>query len=135
MTTETIKVMKDVLRKYPSFVDEFVPLIAKLSMDSISEAEGKIAFVWILGEFGEKIEESPYILEGLTKNELKDLNSPEFSSTLLMAIFKLFFKRAPECKRMLGAIFQEIITNSTDCILKQRAIFLHRLLRTNIGLA
>ena len=91
MTTETIKVMKDVLRKYPSFVDEFVPLIAKLSMDSISEAEGKIAFVWILGEFGEKIEESPYILEGLTKNELKDLNSPEFSSTLLMAIFLIKF--------------------------------------------
>ena len=52
-----------------------------------------------------------------------------------MAIYKLFFKRAPECKQLLGTIFQEIIQNSTDSTLKQRAIFLYRLLRTNIALA
>lgn len=135
VTTETIKVLKDILRKYPTFVDEFVPLIAKIQMESIAEAEGKIAFVWILGEFGDKIEEAPYILESLTKNEMKDLNSPEFSSALMMAIYKLFFKRAPECKQLLGTIFQEIIQNSTDSTLKQQAIFLYRLLRTNITLA
>merc|ERR1712032_134304 len=81
------------------------------------------------------IEEATYILESLTKNEMKDLNSPEFSGTLMMAIYKLFFKRAPECKQLLGNIFQEIIMNSTDSTLKQRAIFLYRLLRTNITLA
>lgn len=135
VTTETIKVLKDILRKYPTFVDEFVPLIAKIQMESIAEAEGKIAFVWILGEFGDKIEEAPYILESLTKNEMKDLNSPEFSSALMMAIYKLFFKRAPECKQLLGTIFQEIIQNSTDSTLKQQAIFLYRLLRANITLA
>ena len=90
--------LKDILRKYPSFIEDFAPLIAKIQMESIAEAEGKIAFVWILGQFGEQIEEAPYILESLANNEMKDLNSPEFSSTLMMAIYKLFFKRAPECK-------------------------------------
>ena len=66
---------------------------------------------------------------------MKDLNSPEFSSALLMAIYKLFFKRAPECKQLLSTIFQEIIQNSTDSTLKQQAIYLYRLLRSNITLA
>ena len=66
---------------------------------------------------------------------MKELNSAEFSGTLMMAIYKLFFKRAPECKQLLGTIFQEIIQNSTDSTLKQQAIFLYRLLRTNIALA
>ena len=29
--------------------------------------DGKIAFVWILGQFGHLIEESPYILEKLAE--------------------------------------------------------------------
>jgi hypothetical protein len=33
VTTQVIKVLKDVLRKYPAFIDDFVELLAKVSLD------------------------------------------------------------------------------------------------------
>jgi len=33
VTTETVKVLKDILRKYPDFVEDFVPFISKIQMD------------------------------------------------------------------------------------------------------
>ena len=76
VTTETIKVLKDILRKYPDFVEDFVPLICRVQTDQIIDNDGKIAFVWILGEFGHAIEDSPYILEKLAE-ESRELNDSE----------------------------------------------------------
>jgi len=90
--------------------------------------------MWILGQFGDRIEDSPYILEKMLV-ELKELNSPEFTAQLFQSVFKLFFIRAPEVKKLLAAIFQEIMTNGSDTILKQRAVFLYRAMQTDIQLA
>lgn len=57
--------------------------------------EGKTAYVWILGEFGELIDDSPYILEKMIE-EQKEFNSVKLSGALLVSLYKLFFKRAPE---------------------------------------
>jgi hypothetical protein len=43
------------------------------------------------------------------QEEMKELNSPAFSAGLLNAVFKLFFKRAPEMKKVLQSVFKEII--------------------------
>jgi len=37
--------------------------------------------------------------------DMKELNSPEFSNALLHSVFKLFFARAPEMKSILGMVF------------------------------
>ena len=58
----------------------------------------------------------------------QELNSPEFSSILLLSTFKMFFKRAPETQRLLAALFSQIMTGSNDTDLKQKAVFLYRLL-------
>lgn len=126
--------LKDILRKYPDFVDDFVPLMARIQTDQIIENEGKIAFVWILGEFGHLIEASPYILEKMAE-ECRELNDHELSSALLISVFKLFFKRAPETKALFTKLFQEIVQTGTDTHLKQRAIFLYRLMQTDLNLA
>ena len=33
VTTETVKVLKDILRRYPEFIDDFVPFLTKISLD------------------------------------------------------------------------------------------------------
>ena len=100
VTTETIKVLKDILRKYPDFVNDFVPLICRVQTDQILENEGKVSFVWILGQFGEQIEDSPYILEKLAEEQKEGNGDSELKSALFISIFKLFFKRAPETKAL-----------------------------------
>lgn len=129
-----IKVLKDVLRKYPSFIEDFVELLSKVSLDQIEEIEGKIALVWILGEFGHLIEDAPYLLERMV-DDIKEINSPEFTGILLTSAFSLFFKRAPETKQLLSTVFREVFNNSIDSALKQKATFLYRLMKTDLRLA
>mmetsp|Transcript_47570 Transcript_47570/g.34850 ORF Transcript_47570/g.34850 Transcript_47570/m.34850 type:complete len:344 (+) Transcript_47570:810-1841(+) len=134
VTTETIIVLKDILRKYRSFIEDFIPFFSKISLDQIQEVEGKVSYVWILGEFGELIDDAPYILEKII-DENKEFNSVKLQSILLTALFKLFFKRAPEVQHMLGAFLEQVIKNSVDTDMKQRAVFYYRLLKQDIALA
>ncbi len=134
VTTETVIVLKDILRKYRSFIEDFIPFFTKISLDQITEVEGKCAYVWILGEFGDLIEEAPYILEKMIE-EQKEFNSVKLTSTLLTSIFKLFFKRAPEVHKMLGSFLEQMIKSAADTDLKQRAVFYYRLLKTDVNLA
>jgi vesicle coat complex subunit len=117
VTTETVVVLKDILRKYRTFIDDFIPFFTKIALDQITEVDGKCAYVWILGEFGEEIDESPYILEKMIE-EQKEFNSVKLSSVLLTSIFKLFFKRAPEVQKMLGQFLDQLIRSAVDTDLK-----------------
>jgi hypothetical protein len=105
------------MRKYPDFVEDFVPFISKIGLEQIEDIEGKTGFVWILGAFCEQIPEAPYMIEKFLK-DMTELDSPEFSIILLISTFRMFFKRAPETKHILAGLFKEIMTNSTDTDLK-----------------
>ena len=90
--------------------------------------------MWILGEFGELIEDSPYILEKLIEDN-KEFNSVKLQSIILTSLFKLFFKRAPEVKSMMASFMEIVIRNCVDTDLKQRAVFYYRLLKLDVSLA
>jgi hypothetical protein len=57
-----------------------------------------------LGSFGHFIEDAPYMLEKMIE-DIKELQSAELSQGLLAATFRLFFKRAPETKKILASVF------------------------------
>ena len=80
------------------------------------------------------IPEAPYLLEKMV-DDIKEANSPEFTGILLTSVYSLFFKRAPETKKLLSSVFTHIFNKSTDSALKEKATFLYRLLKTNIKLA
>lgn len=127
VTTESLKALKDILRRYPDYIEDFIPFLTpKLALD-VQDVDGKTALCWLLGHFGEYIEHAPYMLEKMVE-DTKELQTPDLTANLLQASFKLFFKRAPEMKRVLALVFQEIMTNCFDTHLRQRAVMLYRLL-------
>mmetsp|Transcript_45288 Transcript_45288/g.61435 ORF Transcript_45288/g.61435 Transcript_45288/m.61435 type:complete len:265 (-) Transcript_45288:990-1784(-) len=134
VTTETIITMKDILRKYPAYIEDFVTFFEEIQLEHIIEVDGKIAYVWILGEFGDKIGLSPYILEKMNE-EVKELNSSLFTSTLINAAFKLFFKRAPEMHKILAQVFENVVKTNIDPELKQKVVFYHRIMQQDLSLA
>jgi AP-4 complex subunit beta-1 len=67
--------------------------------------------------------------------EQKEFNSVKLSSVLLTSLVKLFFKRAPEIKKMLGLFLEQLIKNANETDLKQKAVLYYRLLKTDITLA
>lgn len=90
-------VLKDVLRKYPNYIEHFYPFLARDCLEQITDHAGRCALVWILGHFGEQIDDSPYILEKIFEEEIEN-NQVDVLKYLVVASAKLFFKRAPEMK-------------------------------------
>jgi len=67
--------------------------------------------------------------------ECREVNNTELTSALFISVYKLFFKRAPETKALLQRLFTEVVSTGNDAHLKQRAIFLYRLMRTDLAKA
>lgn len=136
ITTEAVIVLKDFLRKYPERYEDIVPSLTKV-LRVIEETEGKIACIWMIGEYGETIEDAPYILESLIATfgeEPDNLVRQE----LLTATMKLFFKRPPELKEMLARLLNMAITPPTEggkivhVDVRDRALLYYRLLQYDV---
>jgi hypothetical protein len=67
----------------------------------VSEREAKAALVWMLGEYGQDVSDAPYVLESIVEGWAEE-DSEAVRLEILTAGAKLFFKRPPECHRLLG---------------------------------
>jgi len=49
LTTETLFVLKDILRKYPEMIEDFAIFFNREIISQLSDDRGQSAFVWIVG--------------------------------------------------------------------------------------
>ena len=132
IVSESFCVLRDLMRKYPALINEFLHLIESSIQILSNDPRGLSALIFILGEFGQKIENSPYILEYLSKLEI---HSSEFAYSLLLAGCKLFFKSPGEMQPILGKIFELILNNYKDVDLRDRVYYYYNLMKKDINLA
>ncbi|MDP2061008.1 MAG: hypothetical protein Q8J97_14795, partial [Flavobacteriaceae bacterium] len=129
---QTLVVMKDFLRKYVDieFVRPFLDTIVKSYQDMAFEDEdSRVAFAWVLGEFGEHIEDSPYLLLAMVQSF--NTEPYQLRIELLTSSMKLFFKRPPEMQPVLASMFSQAINDFSHADVHDRALLYYRLLRHN----
>lgn len=131
VTNSTLIVLKDVFRKHPSFCQDFAPFFNRGMLEQLTDIEGKAAFVWILGHFGEEFIEAPYILEKIIEEE-QDSNQIEIHTCLVVSCTRLFFKRAPEMKPILSQLFKIILKTSQNLDLRQKVMVYYKLMQQDI---
>lgn len=129
---ETVMVMQEVLRKYPERAPSVVPSLHKCLQKCESTEGGKAAVVWMLGEYGQLIDNAPYLLEPII-DEVDVENSTEVRCELLTAAVKLFIKRPPEMQVMLARLFTSCLRDSVPNLVRDKALFYYRLLRANVS--
>lgn len=129
---ETLCVIRDLSRKYPAVIEEFVGSIDNSILTVNNDPKGLSALLWILGEFGNKIENAPYIVDYLSKLEIQ---STEFAYSLLLSSCKLFFKSPGEMQPVLGHVFDSILKNYQDVDLRDRTYYYYNLMKKDINLA
>lgn len=129
---ESLCVIRDLSRKYPAVIEEFVGSIDNSILTVNNEPKGLSALLWILGEFGNKIENAPYIVDYLSKLEIQ---STEFAYSLLLSSCKLFFKSPGEMQPVLGHVFDSILKNYQDVDLRDRTYYYYNLMKKDINLA
>ena len=132
IVSESLCVLRDLIRKYPALINEFMQIIETSIQIISNDSRGLSALVFIVGEFGQKIENAPYILEYLSKLEI---HSSEFAYSLLLAGCKLFFKSPGEMQPILGKIFELILNNYKDVDLRDRVYYYYNLMKKDINLA
>lgn len=121
----------DLLRKYPDIFDNFVNMLEQSIHIISNNSSGLSALVWILGEYGEKLSASPYILESLIDN-YSETESTELINSILLSSCKLFFKSPGEMQEILGKVFDFIFNSFNDIDLKDRAFYFYNLLKSNV---
>ena len=120
------------VRKYPDTAGVFVSQIPELVRHVEGSVEGRACLVWLLGEFGRSLPESPYILEEYI-NSISQEADPGFKLNLLSAAMKLFLNgRAPEMQLSLGRLIAYCVEEEMDMDVHDRGLLYYRMLRENV---
>ena len=85
----------------------------------------------MLGEYGQKIPESPYLLEPLIDG-FNEEQSQAVRLELLAAATKLFFKRPAELQHMLGRLLEAAIADASFTDVHDRAMMYYRMLQHDV---
>mmetsp|Transcript_4549 Transcript_4549/g.8531 ORF Transcript_4549/g.8531 Transcript_4549/m.8531 type:complete len:786 (+) Transcript_4549:231-2588(+) len=124
---ETLVQMKDLLRRQPKHTADITAALAMIGPEAVEEPTAKAAFVWMVGELGTL---DPYLLEPMVE-AFGEEESPEVRLALISACAKLFFKRPPECQRLLGSVLEAGIADSNQDV-HDRALCYYRLLQHSV---
>lgn len=119
------------LRIYPEKIDEFVNLFEDTLSVIKDDSKGLTALVWIIGEFGHKLDYAPYLMESIIES-YSEVDSFDLINSILLSCCKLFFKSPGEMQDILGKLFAFINNDFNDIDLKDRACYLYNLMKTNI---
>eukprot|EP00803_Ostreobium_quekettii_P007696 evm.model.scf_696.5 EVM.evm.TU.scf_696.5 scf_696:47608-59307(+) len=128
--SETLVQMKDLLRRYPDMAEVCLPAINEISPSKLDHPEAKAAFIWILGQHGDKIQDAPYLLERMA--EAYSDEEATVRLALLSGAAKLFFMRPPECQKLLGTLLAAGVADE-DQDVHDRALLYYRLLSHNVS--
>jgi len=104
---EAMVVIRDIFRKYPG---KYEVILADLceNLDSLDEPEAKGAMIWIIGEYAERIDNSPDLLEYYLESFHEE--APMVQLQLLTATVKLCLKSPANA----GALVQKVLKSATD---------------------
>lgn len=133
VVAETLVQMKDLLRRYPDMAEVCISQVHwqdALTPAMLGGADAKAAAVWIIGQFGQHVSDAPYLLEPLVQGFATE--DVRVRHALLTATAQLFFKRPPECHKLLGAALRAGVADSLQDV-RDRSLFYIRLLQANIA--
>ncbi|KAJ9512205.1 hypothetical protein QJQ45_012748 [Haematococcus lacustris] len=130
---EALVQMKDLLRRYPDMAEVVVSQVMAtasgrgepLAPAGVSEPEAKAALIWIIGQFGQHIQDAPYLMEPLVEGFSGEEVAVRLA--LLTAGAQLFFRRPPEMQLLVAGL-----ADSHQDV-HDRALLYFRLLRTNVA--
>lgn len=135
IVAESLCLLQNLLRKYPSILDEFSKVLESAVAEINCDPKGLSAVIWILGEFGDKLDNAAYLLENLLDQFVGEIQPPKIIYALLLAGAKLFFKSPGETQLILGRIFEMILKNYNDVDLRDRTYYIYNLLQKDVNLA
>ncbi|XP_033739690.1 AP-4 complex subunit beta-1-like [Pecten maximus] len=132
--SNTLQVLQRIDMLQVEAFTELVDLITT-KMDLLQDDAGRCAFLAILGRYGDKLAESPYILEDFLEMFGEDnIMSPVVQLHVLTTSVQMFFHHPGVCQGMLGGVLEAGVA-SLDKAVQDQAIFYYTLMATDVNTA
>ncbi|KAJ3309825.1 hypothetical protein HDV04_005604 [Boothiomyces sp. JEL0838] len=125
---ETIVVMKDIFRKYPSKYEGVIPTLCQ-SLESLDESDSKAALIWIIGEYAQQIDNAGELIEQFLENFKYENTKVQLQ--LITATVKLFLKKPSSAQSMVQKVLQNATEQNDNPDIRDRAFVYWRLLSAN----
>ncbi|XP_060070431.1 AP-4 complex subunit beta-1-like [Ylistrum balloti] len=128
--SNTLQVLQRIdMRNMEAFTDLLNLITTKINF--LQDDAGRCAFLAILGCYGDKIRDSPYILEDFLEMFGDDnVMSPLVQLHVLTTTVQMFFHHPGICQGMLGEVLETGVTSSDKAVYDQ-AIFYYTLMATD----
>lgn len=128
---ESIVVIKDIFRRYPSRYEGIIPTLCK-NLDELDDPAARGSLIWIIGEYAEKINNADSLL-GTFMEGFKD-EYTQVQLQLLTAVVKLFLKKPKTTQELVQKMLQTASqTDNSD--IRDRAFIYWRLLSSDPQIA
>ena len=145
---EVAVVIKDILRKYPSY-EGVIPTLCKY-IDDLDEPNARGSLIWIVGEYAEKINNADEILESFVEGFMEEFTQVScierqlmtalltFKKTqlqILTAVVKLFLKKPGNTQGLVQKVLQAATAENDNPDVRDRAYVYWRLLSGDLDVA
>ena len=125
---EAVVVASKIFRKYPKKFEGLIKDICT-HMKRIDEPESKSAFIWILGEFAEKIDNVEDMLQYFVESFSDE--TTHVCLQILTAAVKIYVKKSDECEEMVMNVLHLASEESNNPDLRDRGYIYWRMLSTD----
>ncbi|CAK5273004.1 unnamed protein product [Mycena citricolor] len=129
---EAVVVMKDIFRKYPSTYEGVIPTLCA-NLEELDEPEAKASLIWIIGEYGNKIDNAADLLAIFVDSFMEETNVVQLQT--LTAVVKLFLKKPESSQGIVQKILDTATKESDSPDVRDRAYIYWRLLSTDTAAA
>ncbi|XP_077368092.1 AP-4 complex subunit beta-1 isoform X2 [Festucalex cinctus] len=130
ITSAVVQTMRDLVWVCPQ-CSETVCSALDGCEEILHDSQGKLALLWLLGTYGDRVSSAPYTLEVFI-DRVRSETSPAVKMELLTATLRLFLCRPAETQDMLGRLLHDIIEEETDLCVRDQALLYYRLLQRGI---
>ncbi|KAI6177340.1 AP complex subunit beta [Aphelenchoides bicaudatus] len=122
---EAVVVIKDIFRKYPNKYEGIISTLCE-NLDTLDEPEARAAMIWIIGQYSDRIENAPELLESFVDG-FHDENT-QVQLQLLTAVVKLFLRRPTDTQELVQRVLTLATQESDNPDLRDRGYIYWRLL-------
>ncbi len=125
---EAVVIIRDIFRKYDIDYKSILPVLCE-NLESLDDPEARSAIIWIIGEYGQEIDNACEILQGFADT----FESEPFAVQLqlLTSIVKVFLKTPSRVKDLVAQVLDLATKHSDSPDVRDRGYLYWRLLSSD----
>ncbi len=125
---EATVVIRNIFRKYPNQYESIIGQVIQ-NIDELDEPEAKAAIIWIIGQYADRIENAPDLLQDYLATFHDE--TVEVQLALLTATVKLFIQRPTKGQQLVPEVLKWCTEETDDPDLRDRGYMYWRLLSSD----